>query len=61
MISHNLKQQILEYFGSLAIVAVYKGSRLVWAIFKPVLSCFGNGYWVNSAPWSNTDGWKNNN
>lgn len=40
-----------------AITAIYKGTKLIWEI---VSSCFGNGYWINSQKWSNTDGWKNN-
>lgn len=39
------------------IIYVYKGSNLVWQAIK---SCFGLGYWINNAPWINTDGWKNN-
>lgn len=35
---------------------VRKGARLVWAAVR---SCYGKGYWINSAPWSNTDSWKN--
>jgi hypothetical protein len=40
-----------------AIAAIYKGARLVW---EAVRSCFGKGYWINTYPWSNEDGWKNN-
>lgn len=43
-------------YGTRFIGAVYYGSRLVW---QAIRSCYGKGYWVSSAPWSNTDSWKN--
>ena len=43
--------------GDLTISYVYKGVMLVWSAIR---SCFGNGYWVNTMPWSNEDAWKNN-
>ena len=58
MIIKNYNNQTGEYFNNKSIVAVYKGTQLVWSI--SVNSCFGNGYWVNDAPWVNDDAWKNN-
>lgn len=45
------------YYGEKAITAIYKGAVLVW---EAVSSCFGRGFWMNLLPWSNEDGWKNN-
>lgn len=41
---------------------VYRSGYLIWSLGgdKDVISCFGNGYWVNTYPWINTDGWKDN-
>lgn len=39
------------------ITNIYCGLDVVWSMIN---SCFGSGYWLNSSPWSNTDGWKNN-
>ena len=57
MIIKDYQSQSSEYFGTQAIIAVYKGLSLVWTAIK---SCFGKGYWINDKPWSNIDGWKNN-
>lgn len=46
------------YHDGKTITAVYRGAILVWG--GRANSCFGNGYWINDAPWINTDGWKNN-
>ena len=43
--------------GQIIMSYVYKGTLLIWALIK---SCFGNGYWVNTMPWSNVDVWRNN-
>lgn len=43
------------YHGSKAVVAVYKGARLVW---EAVSSCFGGGMWMRDRAWKDTDGWK---
>lgn len=43
--------------GMLFISNIYKGIRLIWSAIR---SCFGNGYWVSTMPWSNEDSWKNN-
>ena len=47
-------QELGVYAG---IAAIYNGAVLIWNMIR---SCFGAGYWRNDAPWSNTDGWKNN-
>ena len=39
-----------------AVYHVRNGLHLVWELIK---SCFGRGYWVNSAPYVNNDAWKN--
>ena len=57
MIEKNGKDITAVYIGTQAISAIYKGSRLVW---QAVRSCFGKGYWINTKPWVNDDGWKNN-
>lgn len=44
------------YRGEKIVTAVYRGARLVWELIK---SCFGKGYWIESAPFVNEDGWKN--
>lgn len=56
MISKNNNEQILLYYGSKVITTVYKGLVLIWQAIK---SCFGNGYWDNTKPWDNEDGWSN--
>lgn len=45
----------VRYYGSKAVVAVYKGARLVW---EAVSSCFGGGMWMRDRAWKDTDGWK---
>lgn len=40
---------------SIDTVAVYHLSLLVW---QNALSCFGRGYWDDTAPWSDTEGWQ---
>lgn len=44
--------------GSKIIAAIYSGTMLVWEYIR---SCFSKGSWFNVYPWSNEDGWKNNN
>lgn len=33
--------------------------RLIMAAIAAIRSCFGNGFWNNSAAWSNSEGWVN--
>ena len=56
MIIKKYDEQISEFYDNRAIIAVYKGARLIWAIIK---SCFGKGYWINEQPWMNNDAWIN--
>lgn len=44
------------YFKEQVIVAIYKGTYLLWEDIK---SCFGRGFWLNQYSWDNKDGWKN--
>ena len=37
--------------------AAYLGTRLFW---QPANCCYGRGYWLDSLPWRNDFGWKNN-
>lgn len=51
------KEVTAIYVGKKVVSAVYRGAKLIW---EAISSCFGKGFWNNSAPWSNQDGWKNN-
>ena len=42
--------------GNVVVSAVYQGVVVIWQAIK---SCFGKGFWINAAPWVNSDGWKN--
>lgn len=48
--------------GNRPLVIIYRNGRIVWRKDggEEANSCFGNGYWVNSLPWINSDAWKNN-
>lgn len=52
----NNKNTSLIYYGDKAVAAVYKGAKLVW---EAINSCFGKGFWINTKPWSDKDGWRN--
>ena len=52
------KQISAVYYGSKAISVIYHGGKVIW---EAITSCFGKGSWFNAYPWSNEDGWKNNN
>ena len=56
MIYRGDKEIVEIYRGNIVITSVYRGVRLVWELIK---SCFGRGYWINSAPYVNSDSWKN--
>ncbi len=43
-------------FGSHVVSAIYVGTKLVW---QAIRSCFGSGYWINTSPWKNDEGWAN--
>jgi len=49
------KEVVLLYIGKRAITAVYEGTHLVW---QAIRSCYGAGFWQQSKPWLNNDGWK---
>ena len=55
MIYKNGIEMNARYYGSQAIMAVYKGAKLVW---EAISSCFGGGMWLNLRAWKDTDGWK---
>lgn len=48
------------YSGSIDIVAVYNGLKLVWSKITPsaeILSCYYNGYWIDMYPWTDDTPW----
>lgn len=57
MIIKNGKEIIEMYHGKTTIVEMYRGKHL---IYQAIRSCFGRGYWINSAPFINNDVWRNN-
>ena len=39
------------------ITAIYNGAgRVIW---QAIRSCYGAGYWINTKPWLNDEGWRN--
>ena len=47
------------------LTKVYRHGHLIWirgggGDESQNKSCFGNGYWVDTLPWIDTDGWKDN-
>lgn len=56
MIQINGKDVSQIRVGNKIITAVYIGTKLVW---QSIRSCFGPGFWINSSPWKNDEGWKN--
>ena len=57
MIVRNGKEVIELYRGKTPIVEMYRGKHLIYQIIS---SCVGKGFWVNNAPFVNTDVWRNN-
>lgn len=57
MIIKNGKEIIDYYHGKTQIMEIYRGKYL---IYETIRSCFGKGYWINDAPFLNTDVWRNN-
>lgn len=57
MIIRNGKEIVEYYYGNIQIIEMYRGKHLIYEVIR---SCFGNGYWINSKPWVNTDVWRNN-
>lgn len=56
MITKGNKELQALYYGKKQISAVYRGLHLVW---QAIRSCFGSGFWINTSPWKNDEGWKN--
>lgn len=56
MIRINEKDVSAVRVGSKVVAAIYIGATLVW---QAIRSCFGSGYWINTSPWKNDEGWKN--
>lgn len=48
--------------GDCPLMIIYRNGQIVWSKNggEVAKSCFGNGYWVNTLPWINSDAWKNN-
>lgn len=55
MIQINGKDVSQIRVGNKIVTAVYIGAKLVW---QSIRSCFGSGFWINSSPWKNDEGWK---
>ena len=45
------------YSESKDIVKVYSGLKLVWSKIIEILSCYGNGYWIDEYPWIDDSLW----
>lgn len=48
------------------LLKVFRSGYLVWDKTKEdiddeSMSCFGNGYWVDTLPWLDSDAWRDNN
>ena len=56
MIVKDGKEVVDIHHGGKAGTSLYKGRRLVWEAVK---SCFGRGMWIDTKPWTNSDGWRN--
>lgn len=55
-IKYKLKDIVAIYYGNQLISKIYYGTQLVW---QAIRSCFSAGFWNNSKPWINNEGWKN--
>lgn len=40
------------------VLSVYTQGQLVWS--NEIPSCFANGYWIDTYPWTNNTPWYNN-
>lgn len=49
------KEIVGVYRGERVISAIYRGSQLVW---QAIRSCFGAGFWRGDKPWIGSDAWK---
>ena len=52
--NHNI---VGVYSGSKDIVKVYSGLKLVWSKITDILSCYANGYWIDTNPWTDDTSW----
>lgn len=59
MIHINNHEIVGVYSGSIDIVAVYNGLKLVWSKItdKTIQSCYYNGYWIDEYPWTDDTPW----
>lgn len=56
MLYKDSKTPDIAYHRHRLIVIVGYGAKLIWEYIR---SCFSKGYWINTFPWVNDDGWKN--
>lgn len=54
------------YINGQKILSVYTQGQLIWpeeVLIWPeeVLSCYANGYWIDTYPWTDNTPWINNN
>lgn len=54
MITKGNKTIVSRFIGKKQIVAIYKGTRLIW---EYLVSCFAKGYWIDDKPWTDNSGW----
>ncbi len=52
----NGEDVLVIYNGSQDVLAVYTNGQLIWP--NGSVSCFANGYWVDSSPWTDNEPWK---
>ena len=57
MIYINNKDVTGIYVGRIDVSAVYRGLILVWSKLGQIMSCYGNGYWIDEYPWADNDAW----
>ena len=43
-----------------AFSALYDGAQLIWELITNVASCFANGWWDSSEPWTGDEPWNSN-
>ena len=56
----NGKELVGKYLNGKTCTTIYKVvGGVAIAIWEAIRSCFSKGFWVNSLPWGNGDGWRN--